>query len=92
MMDMRDQGDSAIEDGRYAGGTEEYDFTTSASPDEIHDLLRGWAKAVVTIGPVIRRARRFHLCLFHLRSPGDQLHQLVGLFGEGNHQLGIRAL
>jgi poly(A) polymerase len=33
-----------------AGGTEEYDFTTSASPDEIDDLLRGWAKAVVTIG------------------------------------------
>ena len=33
-----------------AGGTEEYDFTTSASPDDIHDLLRGWAKAVVTIG------------------------------------------
>jgi poly(A) polymerase len=28
----------------------EYDFATSAPPDEIHRLLEGWAHAVVTVG------------------------------------------
>lgn len=28
----------------------EFDFTTDASPDQIHDLLKGWAHGVVTVG------------------------------------------
>jgi poly(A) polymerase len=28
----------------------EFDFTTDASPDQIHDLLKGWARGVVTVG------------------------------------------
>jgi poly(A) polymerase len=28
----------------------EFDFTTGASPDQIHDLLKGWAHGVVTVG------------------------------------------
>ena len=28
----------------------EFDFATDASPDQIHDLLRGWAHGVVTVG------------------------------------------
>ncbi len=31
-------------------GTDEFDFATGASPDEIESLLTGWASAVVTIG------------------------------------------
>ena len=34
---------------RQRSGTE-YDFTTDASPDRIHDLLKGWAHGVVTVG------------------------------------------
>ena len=34
---------------RQRSGTE-YDFTTDAAPDRIHDLLRGWAHGVVTVG------------------------------------------
>jgi poly(A) polymerase len=30
--------------------TDEYDFATAASPDEIESLLTGWATAVVTVG------------------------------------------
>ncbi len=29
---------------------DEFDFATDASPDQIHDLLKGWAHGVVTIG------------------------------------------
>lgn len=32
------------------GAPSEYDFSTSASPDEVHRLLDGWASGVVTIG------------------------------------------
>jgi poly(A) polymerase len=32
------------------GPADEYDFSTSASPDEALDLLRGWASGVVTVG------------------------------------------
>lgn len=28
----------------------EFDFATNASPDQIHDLLKGWAHGVVTVG------------------------------------------
>ena len=31
-------------------GDAEFDFATDASPDEIHELLSGWAKGLVTIG------------------------------------------
>ena len=52
----------------------------------------GDGKVLVAMRPVTRRAGRFFKRLFYFRSPGDQLRQLIGLFGEGNHQLGILAL
>ena len=52
----------------------------------------GHGKVWLAMRPVTRRARRFSKRLFNFRSPGDQLRQLVGLFGEGNHQLGILSL
>jgi len=47
MMDMRDQGDSDIEDGRYAGGTEEYRDVLGA-----WDWLRGQGVPAERIGVV----------------------------------------
>lgn len=32
------------------GGAAEFDFATGASPDEIHELLTGWARGLVTVG------------------------------------------
>lgn len=64
-----------------------------AGPSRKDPGKAGHGKVLVAVRRVMRRASGFFKRLFfYFRSPGNQLPQLGGLLGEGNHQLRILAL